>query len=250
MKMNVTVNSPTANMATDLSCAEHSGLSPDQSTLINSLEAPSWVVTLNGQTVFVNPALTRLLGYSISEMIGQSVHSFIVQENKEVITNSLKKRGHGISESYKMSFRHKLGWIVTSRLAASPIKNSEGQIIASIAMIFPDEPAPYFNSSDSTLKCGNLQLNCDQYSCSVNGEAGSITPFSFKLLKFFVMNKNRVVTREELMEKVWEQPSQSDRLIDRHVVVLRHLLKNFDGSLRTLRGVGYILQEDTTPTLT
>jgi two-component system alkaline phosphatase synthesis response regulator PhoP len=64
-----------------------------------------------------------------------------------------------------------------------------------------------------------------------------------ELLRFLVDRRGKVVSREELLEGVWEyQPGVSSRTIDVHVAWLRHKLEDNPRDpryIRTVRGVGY-----------
>ena len=73
-----------------------------------------------------------------------------------------------------------------------------------------------------------------------------LLPREFKLLEYFLRNKDRVVTRTMLLEQVWDyrfDPHTS--IIDTHISRLRKKLdEGYDRPLlHTLRGVGYRLSE-------
>ena len=79
------------------------------------------------------------------------------------------------------------------------------------------------------------------------GERLDLTPKEFQLLEFFMLNPERVVRRTELLEKVWDLSfDPMSNVVDVHVGKLRRKLRGQDGSelLHTVRGVGYVLQQD------
>ena len=70
-----------------------------------------------------------------------------------------------------------------------------------------------------------------------------LTTQEFKVLRFFVHNQDRVVSREELLNEVWGyQNYPSTRTVDNHILKLRQKLENDPGNpvhFRTVHGMGY-----------
>ncbi len=60
------------------------------------------------------------------------------------------------------------------------------------------------SSGDQTLVCGELKVDLLKREFSVNGEVVQLTNNEFNLLVYFIKNKNRIITQEELAEKVWD----------------------------------------------
>lgn len=92
------------------------------------------------------------------------------------------------------------------------------------------------------LACGNLSLDMRKLEASVSGTAIQLSVLEFTLLRFFVMNKDRVMSRAKILEDVWQGSHVSSRTIDTHMVYLRKKLEGFDHSLATVYGAGYILR--------
>jgi two-component system, OmpR family, alkaline phosphatase synthesis response regulator PhoP len=78
---------------------------------------------------------------------------------------------------------------------------------------------------------------------SKNGSTVSLAAKEIELLRYLIERRDKVVTREELLEAVWEyQPGVSSRTIDVHVAWLRQKLEQNPQNPRyihTVRGVGY-----------
>lgn len=76
-----------------------------------------------------------------------------------------------------------------------------------------------------------------------NGEAVPLTAQEFKLLKFFGTNPERVISREELLNKAWGYENYpSTRTVDNQMLKLRQKLERDPGNpvhFRTVHGVGY-----------
>lgn len=93
------------------------------------------------------------------------------------------------------------------------------------------------------MNCGNLTLNAARLEATVENRTIPLSVLEFNLLKFFVLNKDRVVSRQEILEGVWKDAVVSNRTIDTHMVYLRKKLTGFSHTLATVYGAGYILRE-------
>ena len=79
------------------------------------------------------------------------------------------------------------------------------------------------------------------------GHALELSRYEYGILRLLVQRPGRVFTRDELLEKVWDDPGESfDRTVDAHIKTLRAKLKLIAPGvepIRTLRGTGYALSE-------
>jgi DNA-binding response OmpR family regulator len=82
-----------------------------------------------------------------------------------------------------------------------------------------------------------------QMEAAIEGKALQLSVLEFELLKCFVQNKDRVMSRERILEAVWRDSVVSDRTVDTHIVSLRKRLAGFDHQLATVYGAGYILKK-------
>lgn len=96
------------------------------------------------------------------------------------------------------------------------------------------------------LRVGDLVLDTARRSVSRSGVPIKLTAKEFALLEYFVMNRDRVLTREMISEHVWDMNfDPQSNVIDSFVRFLRQKVdKGFDRQLiQTVRGVGYKLAE-------
>jgi len=93
------------------------------------------------------------------------------------------------------------------------------------------------------LNCGNLVLHSARLEATVDDRTLPLSVLEFNLLRFFVVNKDRVMSREQILEGVWKGAVVSNRTIDTHMVYLRKKLSGFTHTLATVYGAGYILRE-------
>jgi DNA-binding response OmpR family regulator len=92
---------------------------------------------------------------------------------------------------------------------------------------------------------GELRVDIGERSASLAGESLALTRKEFDLLAYLAARPGRVVSRRELLEEVWRQPSVGeDQTIDVHLYWLRRKLGESAAKpryLRTVRGVGFRL---------
>jgi DNA-binding response OmpR family regulator len=86
----------------------------------------------------------------------------------------------------------------------------------------------------------DLVVDFDAVAVTVNGATVRLTRREFELLKCLVENRNRVMTRDRLLERVWGyDKSVETRSVDVHVGRLRAKLGNAGGQIETVVGLGY-----------
>lgn len=102
------------------------------------------------------------------------------------------------------------------------------------------------SESHSTLGLGSIQIDRDARTVSVAGRPCPLTMKEFDLLTLLVTNAGRVLTREQIMQSVWDTDFVgATRTVDVHVLSLRQKLESANpeakahGYIRTVRGIGY-----------
>lgn len=98
------------------------------------------------------------------------------------------------------------------------------------------------DSRGKVFSCGNLTLNLDKLEAQVDNQVVLLTVLEFNLLKCLVFNKDRVMSRDRILECVWRDAVVSDRTVDAHMVTLRKKLKGFNKTISTIYGAGYLLK--------
>ena len=93
------------------------------------------------------------------------------------------------------------------------------------------------------LRVGPLELRSAEALVLMDGESINLTRTEYRLLVHFMSNPNRVYSRDQLLEQVWEYDYAGDgRLVDAHVRRLRTKIEPDPASprlLQTVRGMGY-----------
>jgi DNA-binding response OmpR family regulator len=98
------------------------------------------------------------------------------------------------------------------------------------------------------LRHRNLEVDRLSRVCRINGRICQLTRLEFELLTFLLLNRGQVMSRDELMERVWQREQSSINLITVYIVNLRKKLG--PGILRTVRGQGYTIDAEKSGKLT
>lgn len=101
------------------------------------------------------------------------------------------------------------------------------------------------NNAGNTLKYADLEMNLHTKIVKRNGQEISLTPKEFNLLEYMLQNPERVLSRVEIAEKVWDTHFDTGtNLIDVYINYLRKKIeKDFDKKLiHTKSGMGFILK--------
>jgi len=95
----------------------------------------------------------------------------------------------------------------------------------------------------TTIEFGSLQLVLDQRIVLLKNSELSLTKIEFELLLYFIENKQKVLSRERILSRIWQ--TQSDPHTNIVDVYISRLRRKIDGdpeiTIQTLRGNGYRL---------
>lgn len=110
-------------------------------------------------------------------------------------------------------------------------------LIRKIAAVLRRSGGPQ-EDEHKTIAYQNLILDCDNYTATVDGAAYELTQREFEVLKELLTNQGRILTRQNLLDKLWRYDFYGDeRVVDTHIKNLRKKLSiEF---IQTIRGVGY-----------
>lgn len=94
------------------------------------------------------------------------------------------------------------------------------------------------------LVLGGLDMDVAAHTVMAGGVSVTLTLKEFELLRLFLTAPGRVFSREQLLEKVWGTDFVGEsRTVDVHIATLRTKLGACSDYIRTIRGVGYRLEE-------
>lgn len=95
------------------------------------------------------------------------------------------------------------------------------------------------------LKLNELEINTSRHIVYVNGTEVYLTLKEYDLLKLFMENIGRAFTRDQLLSSVWGTEYVGEtRTVDVHIGTLRTKLGSAGDYIKTVRGVGYRMEEE------
>lgn len=96
---------------------------------------------------------------------------------------------------------------------------------------------------EDVLSLGNITVDNVRHKCLVNDENVELTYKEYELLKYLLINKGIVLSREQIMMNVWDTDFEGEsRTVDMHIKTLRQKLKTEGEHIKTVRNVGYVAE--------
>ena len=98
----------------------------------------------------------------------------------------------------------------------------------------------------AVLRVDDLELDDDAHEVRRGGEVVELSPTEFKLLRYLMMNPNRVLSKAQILDHVWEYDFNGDAsIVESYISYLRRKIDNDPDQpslIHTKRGVGYLLR--------
>jgi two-component system alkaline phosphatase synthesis response regulator PhoP len=111
-----------------------------------------------------------------------------------------------------------------------------------------DSPHEKYPLPGEKISIDGLIIDSNKYEVKVNGKPVEVTPKEFELLYFLARNAGRVMTRDNLLNNIWDYAFDGDtRIVDVHVSHLREKIEANPKNpvyIKTVRGVGYKFKGD------
>jgi two-component system OmpR family response regulator len=105
-----------------------------------------------------------------------------------------------------------------------------------------EQPAP------TRLAFADIEMDEDTHEVWKSGELVPLSPTEFKLLRYFLQNAGRVLSKAQILDHVWHYDFNGDaNVVESYVSYLRRKVDSTEPRLlHTLRGVGYVLRQPRT----
>ena len=97
-------------------------------------------------------------------------------------------------------------------------------------------------SGDTKYSDGRLEVDFNAKQVSVDGVAIKLTSLEFRLLSYLMKNENKVISKQELFEKIWKDKFTSDGTLNVHIRKIREAIEQNPGKpeyIITVWGDGY-----------
>lgn len=93
------------------------------------------------------------------------------------------------------------------------------------------------------LRAGDLTIDDDGHVVTVGDHVVNLTLTQYRLLRELAANVGSVLSKRELLERVWGFDDDNPNLVEVHVAALRRKLRAAGASpIETVRGVGYVIR--------
>ena len=114
------------------------------------------------------------------------------------------------------------------------------ELLSRIRAVLRRSGAANASASSSKIRIGGILLDDDAHEVFVHKKKVELTLKEYQLLKLLMENKNKVLTRDTILERVWGYNFDGEtRTADVHVRTLRSKLGQEGNLIETVRGVGY-----------
>ena len=101
--------------------------------LFETLQEGIWAIDKDVDTTFVNPRMAEMLGYTVKEMQGKHLFSFMDEHDVALAKQLLEKRQQGIMEQHEFELIRKDGKKIYALLETSPLLDENGDYTGALA---------------------------------------------------------------------------------------------------------------------
>ena len=99
-------------------------------------------------------------------------------------------------------------------------------------------------SAGEVLKIGELVLDEQKHEVYARGQAVSLTFKEFELLSYLMKNRGLVLSRDKILNTIWNYEYEGEsRTVDVHIGSLRQKLGTCGDFIKTIRGIGYKIED-------
>jgi len=101
------------------------------------------------------------------------------------------------------------------------------------------------DEEDAVIRAGELTMDQDTHEVTVGAESVELSPTEFKLLRYLMLNPNRVLSKAQILDHVWEYDFNGDAgIVESYISYLRRKLDQHstEPMIQTKRGFGYMLK--------
>ena len=192
----------------------------------NGMEAIDLCRTESFDLIIMDVMMPELDGFSACREIRKHSHTPIIM---------LSARG----EEYDRIHGFELG---IDDYVVKPF--SPRELVARVRAVL-NRTMPRPTEAADTMTFGELTIDTASHTVRVSGEEVALTPKEFDLLVFLASNKGIALSREKILQKVWNYDYfGEDRTVDTHVKMLRGHLGKCRSYIATVWGIGYKFDPD------
>jgi two-component system OmpR family response regulator len=98
---------------------------------------------------------------------------------------------------------------------------------------------------DAVIRTGELTMDQDTHEVLVGDVPVELSPTEFKLLRYLMLNPNRVLSKAQILDHVWDYDFRGESgIVESYISYLRRKIdtEGLPALIHTKRGVGYVLR--------
>jgi len=120
---------------------------------------------------------------------------------------------------------------------------SVGELHARVEAVLRRAAAPLGAGADAKpVTVGGIEVDFERHEIKVKGKRTDLTPKEFELLKLLIEANGKVLSRDQLLERIWGHGKDMEidtRTVDQHIARLRHKLRSESARIATVTNFGY-----------
>ena len=97
-------------------------------------------------------------------------------------------------------------------------------------------------SEADTIKIENMTINSKTKQVYIDNQTISLTKTEFEILRYFVKNAGKILSRENILNEIWQNTFVLERTVDVHITRLRKKLGNYGQWIKNRQGYGYCFE--------
>ena len=104
---------------------------------------------------------------------------------------------------------------------------------------------PGSSDEEKLIGIGSLFIDDEKRVAYVDDKPVELTYKEYELLKYLALNRGIVLTRDNIMDRIWSTDYEGEsRTLDVHIKTLRHKLGAAGNYIKTVRNVGYFMDDE------
>ncbi|MDD6761209.1 MAG: response regulator transcription factor [Turicibacter sp.] len=122
---------------------------------------------------------------------------------------------------------------------------SSREVVSKVKAIIRRREVLSAGKGKSYLSYHRIRLDSSRFEVLINDQVVDFTLKEYELLEFLIQHKGQALSRDVLLDRLWGFEYDGDtRIVDVHIFKIRDKLKPYGIKIKTIRGVGYMLEDE------
>ena len=122
---------------------------------------------------------------------------------------------------------------------------SSREVVSNVKAIIRRREVLSAGKGKSYLSYQRIRLDSSRFEVLIDDQVVDFTLKEYELLEFLIQHKGQALSRDVLLDRLWGFEYDGDtRIVDVHIFKIRDKLKPYGIKIKTIRGVGYMLEDE------